>query len=298
MDQELVSIVIPTYKRADLLPRALNSVLAQTHQNLDIIIVDDNAEFPETREMVRRIVTETGDARISLIQNKKNLGGGPSRNAGIEASRGEYIAFLDDDDEYLPERIEKQLLCFKHSELPDLALVYVHTAAFQDHDNQIREYRNTCRGNCVYEGMKSCIAATSQWMCKKEALLKVGCFSDVPCKQDSNLIVKLLVHGYCIDYVPEILSRYYLDSMTSISRQGHNKRITGEEALRELCRQHYDLITESQQKEVEYTFACNLIHHYRALGMKEQYHEAKRILLRHPLRRKTLGLMKYMMLNR
>ena len=298
MNEQLISVVIPTYSRPKQLPRALQSVLNQTYRNLEIIVVDDNANNPEDREQVRRILTEIGDARVRLVQNERNLGGGLSRNAGIQQSHGEYIAFLDDDDEYLPERISRQLACFRQSELPNLALVYCHTIMMQSSAEPLEEYRYTFRGNCVFEGMRDCIAATSQWMCKKEALLAVGCFSDVPCKQDSNLIVKLLVNGYAVDYVPVILSRYYRDAGNGISLQGHRKRIVGEEALRELCRQHYDLITEPQRQEVEYSFASRLIVHYHALGLKQQYREERRKLLRHPFRRKTLGIMKHIILSR
>ena len=297
MNEPLVSVVIPTYRRTDTLERALNSVLSQTYRNLETIVVDDNAQFPEVREAVRRLVVQTGNQTVRLVENEQNLGGALTRNAGIAAARGEYIAFLDDDDEYLPQRVARQVECFQHSELPKLALVYCHTVMMQDSETPLEEYRNTTRGNCVFEGMRECIAATSQWMCAKAALLDVGCFSDVPCKQDSTVIVKLLVHGYSVDYVPEILSRYYRDAPQSISTQGHEKRVRGEEALRDLCRRHYSLLTKKQQKEVEYASARRLAPHYRALGMKQPYHEALRAILRFPMRRFTLRTLKQLWVN-
>ena len=297
MNEPLVSVVIPTYRRTDTLERALNSVLSQTYRNLETIVVDDNAQFPEVREAVRRLVVQTGNQTVRLVENEQNLGGALTRNAGIAAARGEYIAFLDDDDEYLPQRVARQVECFQRSELPKLALVYCHTVMMQDSETPLEEYRNTARGNCVFEGMRECIAATSQWMCAKAALLDVGCFSDVPCKQDSTVIVKLLVHGYSVDYVPEILSRYYRDAPQSISTQGHEKRVRGEEALRDLCRRHYSLLTKKQQKEVEYASARRLAPHYRALGMKQPYHEALRAILRFPMRRFTLRTLKQLWAN-
>ena len=298
MHEQLVSVVIPTYARPRVLPRALNSVLAQTHEALEIFVVDDNAGNPEAREEVRRVVEGAHDPRVRLILNERNLGGALSRNAGIARASGEYVSFLDDDDEYCPERIERQLSRFQASELPNLALVYCHTVTMISSTETAEEYRNTARGNCVFEGMRECIAATSQWLCRKDALLDVGCFSDVPCKQDSNLLVKLLVHGYSVDYVPGILSKYYRDTGDGISTLGHEKRIRGEEALRALCRKHYGLITRAQQGEVEYAFACRLIGHYHALGRKREYRAERNRILRHPLRRKTLGTLKQILLNR
>ena len=288
MNSRLVSVVIPTYSRPKLLQRAVNSVVKQTYQNLEILVVDDNAKDPDSRSMVANILDSFHDQRIRLILNQRNLGGALSRNVGIENSHGEFIAFLDDDDEYYPQKIEKQLNCFDHTSTSNLALVYCHTEELESEDKVIRTYCYRYRGNCVYDGMNLCIAATSQWLCRKEALLDVGCFSDVPCKQDSNLIVKLLVKGYSVDYVPQVLSKYYRDAPSGISKQGHEKRIKGEEALRALCRENYHLLTKEQQKEIEYSFACRLIEHYVALHMKEKCKEAGRLLLRHPMRKRTI----------
>ncbi len=297
MMEELVSVVIPTYSRPSLLPRALSSVIGQTHRNLEILVVDDNANDPDSRSAVEGIVEELQDGRIRLIRNGRNLGGALSRNAGIEQASGEYVAFLDDDDEYLPEKTARQLERFRTSELPKLALVYCHTVMMEAAGKPLEEYRYTFRGNCVFEGMRDCIAATSQWMCRKDALRAVGCFSDVPCKQDSNLIVKLLVSGYSVDFVPDVLSRYYRDAGGGISTQGPLRRIAGEEALRTLCRQHYGLLTEKQREEVEYAFALRLAGHYRAAGRRDEYRAERNRLLRHPLRRKTLGTLKQILLN-
>ena len=96
-----VSVIIPTYKRKSIL-RAVNSVLTQDYKNLEVIVVDDNANYPEYRKIVRDELAEhIAENKIVLIQNSKNLGGALARNEGILVSHGEYIAFFDDDDWYL-----------------------------------------------------------------------------------------------------------------------------------------------------------------------------------------------------
>lgn len=100
----LVSVVVPTHNRAPLLVRALRSALAQTHRNLEVIVVDD-ASNDETPHRVR----DFHDARIRYLRHEVNRGGGATRNTGVRAARGEYIAFLDDDDEWSPAKIERQL---------------------------------------------------------------------------------------------------------------------------------------------------------------------------------------------
>ena len=107
----LVSIVIPTYKRESLfLGRALQSVIDQTHRETEIFVVDDNPPDSDHRALVENLLEhEITDARITYIQNPRNLGGAMARNVGISAATGQYITFLDDDDKYLPFKIENQV---------------------------------------------------------------------------------------------------------------------------------------------------------------------------------------------
>ena len=92
-NNELISVVIPTYKRNDTLVRAIESVYNQTYSNIEIIVVDDNANFPEVRQRNREILSEY--KKVILVENSVNLGGGLSRNEGIKRSNGDYIAFLE-----------------------------------------------------------------------------------------------------------------------------------------------------------------------------------------------------------
>ncbi|GGE24865.1 glycosyltransferase family 2 protein [Streptococcus himalayensis] len=287
---DLVSVVITTYGRTDTLRRAIQSVLNQTHQNMEILVVDDNKET-DLKAKVRELVEGIKDARLKLIVNEVNVGGAVARNVGIANSKADYIAFLDDDDEYLPIKIEKQLELFKNSS-DKVGLIYGYCLSIDSQGHEVK-YTYDYTGKCVFEGMLDCIAATSQWMCRKEALDSVGCFSDVPCKQDSTVIVKLLAAGYEVDRVPEFLSIYHDEESQRISRQGHEKRIIGEEKLRDLCRSHYDLLSERERKEVEYRFACRLAPHYYATKDFVHFKSAlKNILTTHLFKRTSLSFYK------
>jgi glycosyltransferase involved in cell wall biosynthesis len=101
------SVVIPTYNRANLIGRAIRSVLSQTYSNFEIIIVDDGST-DNTEEVIQNF----GDARIKYVLHDINRGLNNSRNTGIKNSTGEYVAFLDSDDEWLPKKLEKQLEAF------------------------------------------------------------------------------------------------------------------------------------------------------------------------------------------
>ncbi|MGU3228555.1 glycosyltransferase family 2 protein [Vibrio cholerae] len=99
----LVSVVIPVYNRAHLISRTLNSVLNQTHKRLEVIIVDDCSN--DSSELVKEI-EKFSDLNIKYIRHEVNKHGGGSRNTGIDAASGEYIAFLDSDDVWMPEKIQ------------------------------------------------------------------------------------------------------------------------------------------------------------------------------------------------
>ena len=105
-----VSVIIPTYNRAHLVGRAIRSVLNQTYQDFEIIVVDDGST-DNTEEVVKSF----NDPRIRYIRHEKNRGGSAACNTGIRAARGEYIAFQDSDDEWLPEKLEKQMQVFENT---------------------------------------------------------------------------------------------------------------------------------------------------------------------------------------
>ncbi len=294
---ELVSVVITTYNRINELRRAIKSVIQQSYKNIEIIVVDDNVDNSISKQ-VKSIIEEFNDERIVLKRNEKNLGGALSRNVGIQAAKGNYIAFLDDDDEYLPTKVEKQLKLFKESNDNKLALVYCYCNAVLN-GKVIRKYNYDYVGNCLYNAMRICIAATSQWMCKKECLIDVGMFSDVPCKQDSTVIIKLLAKGYNVDRVPETLSLYHEENIPRISSKNPQKRIKGENLLLDLCRKNYDKIDEIQRKEVEYCFSCTLVYYYYEIGDYENYRKnINNIIKTHSLSMKTMKVHYYMLKKR
>jgi len=102
-----VTVIISTYNRANLLGRAIKSVLNQTFADFELIVVDD-ASTDNTEEVVRAFT----DPRIRFIRHEQNQGVSAVRNTGLKAALGDYVAFLDSDDEWLPQKLEKQLQVF------------------------------------------------------------------------------------------------------------------------------------------------------------------------------------------
>lgn len=110
IEDTLVSVIIPTYKRADMLPRAIDSVLNQTYKAIEVIIVDDNNPETEYRKRTESLMARyENNNRVIYIKHDRNKNGATARNTGIKASQGHYIAFLDDDDIFYPQKIQKQV---------------------------------------------------------------------------------------------------------------------------------------------------------------------------------------------
>lgn len=125
-----ISIVIATHNRAGFLTEAINSLLTQSYQNFEIIIVDD-ASQDGTPEVINNLCKM--DHRIRTIRSEENIGPGAARNLGIEQANGEYIAVMDDDDIAHPERLEIQSRVLENK--PGIGLVSSTVQFFDSHDN-------------------------------------------------------------------------------------------------------------------------------------------------------------------
>jgi glycosyltransferase involved in cell wall biosynthesis len=114
-----ISVIIPAYNAESFIAETLNSVLTQTHRDLEVIVIDDGST-DQTPKIIEKIARE--DARVCLVL-QQNAGVAAARNAGIRVAKGEWLAFLDADDIWHPEKLEKQLLCFQKSD-KTVGLVY------------------------------------------------------------------------------------------------------------------------------------------------------------------------------
>ena len=108
-DRPLVSVIIPTYKRSEKLSRSVKSVLNQTYSNIEVLVVSDNEQDDEYTRQAASLVESFHDSRVRLVTQDHHKNGAAARNAGIKASSGDYVAFLDDDDFWDKEKLEIQV---------------------------------------------------------------------------------------------------------------------------------------------------------------------------------------------
>ncbi|MEP1145023.1 MAG: glycosyltransferase family 2 protein [Henriciella sp.] len=171
LKEELISVIVPAYNAAPFISRTLESILRQTHQNIEVLVVDDGSK-DNTAEIV--LAYAKIDARVSLIQ-QQNGGVARARNTGIAKARAELIAPCDADDLWAPDKLEVQLAIYRSSG-PEIALVYSWSAVIDD-DDKVMNYDNhhsdqgwvfdrMCKGNLIGNG--------SAALMSKQAVLEAG----------------------------------------------------------------------------------------------------------------------------
>lgn len=236
-----VSVVMPTYRNDGYaLKRAIKSVINQTYNNWELIIIDDNKEKKYSR-MVKKIIYELKDKRIIYIKNEKNLGSARTRNKGIEYARGKYITFLDDDDEYLPKKIESQfnLMIEKNADysLTDLDL-------FNDNNQLVRKRRHTYikeNEELLKLHLKYHLTGTDTLMFKKEYLIRIGMFDEIDMGDEFYLMLKAIKTNGVFAYQPECYVKAYVHANGIGITAGANKKI-GENILYEAKKKYFSLL--------------------------------------------------------
>lgn len=185
----LVSVVIPTYGRPTTLAAAIMSVREQTYRNVEIIVVDDNAPNSESRLATRKLIQELPDSDIPVIyvELPHNMGGALARNEGVMASHGELLTFLDDDDIYLPRKIERQVAVISND-------IDICVCAFFANDNgrSANYIRTQPSGETLAEFLLDGSAFTPAIMVRRDLFLEAGGFLDTPRFQDHVLTLRLL----------------------------------------------------------------------------------------------------------
>lgn len=201
---KLVSVVIPCYKDSTTLARAIDSVIKQTYKNIEIVIINDCS--PETVE-IEHVLIEYSN--VNYCRNPVNIGLAATRNKGIEIAKGELIAFLDADDEYLPDKIKLQVEELDENTVVTCGLVNVYPNGFHvDRTGQLRVinnpnsliYRNTLNGAGL--------------LASKHLLLKHGGYdTTLRSCEDYDLWLRLLSAGVNVKDIGKPQYLYYFNPL-------------------------------------------------------------------------------------
>lgn len=202
-----VSVVIPAFKARETIARALESVAAQTFRDFEVIVIDDAS--PDGSGELARKWAEGRNLDFHLITQKKNGGAAKARNVGIEAARGEFVAFLDSDDEWLPPKLETQLKLF--DDAPDVVLVGCDAQWLRNGvpvsrvaDGPVKTGRDAWKAL-----LRSCYIATPCAVARTDALrAEKGFKEDMVVGEDQDLWFRLAYRGE-VAFAPEMLVRVH-----------------------------------------------------------------------------------------
>jgi glycosyltransferase involved in cell wall biosynthesis len=206
--QPLVSVIVPAHNAEGTLAEAVESALAQTYPDIEVIIVDDGSS-----DTTPRVAECLGKKPRVRAFRQDNAGPAAARNRGIAEARSEYVAFLDADDLWLPEKTAKQLELFRKA--PDLGLVYClrrgrildENRQWTDDEARNRRYERATyyRGNCFRQMVEHVCISLSSAMVPRAVLDAVGTFdTELVTAEDRHLYARI-AHDYPIDYVDEPL---------------------------------------------------------------------------------------------
>ena len=241
-----VSVIIPTYHRAECISRAVDSVLAQTLQDTEIIVVDDNGINTAPGEETAKIMAKYEDnPKVIYMRHEKNKNGAAARNTGIKRATGEYIAFLDDDDIYLPERLELMAKCL--DEKPeDYGACY--TAYIKHMPNgKVQTSSDSIEGDVYVRALMRSfsLGSGSNLFYRRSAVENIGLWNESFLRnQDFEYNLRILKR-YKVAYINKVLMEVFYDFRT-VS------------------------FTYEQSLERENLFRNNFMHHLEELSEKDR----------------------------
>ncbi len=210
-----VSVVIPTYNRADLLKEAVNSALAQDWPELEVTVVDDGST-----DRTPELLAGYGE-RVRVIR-QENAGESSARNAGIIAASHEFVALLDSDNRWLPGKLRRQMELFAEDPAPDLT--FTAYAAFGDipREDVVLEAWEGTQGDALEQLLVGCCINTSTVVATRSCLRGTGLFDEeLDCAQDHDLWLRIAAQDRRIAYLPEPLTEYRV----------HAEAVSGDAAL-------------------------------------------------------------------
>lgn len=234
----LVTAVITTHKRPpQLVERALKSILNQTYTDIEIFVVDDSPAEYELRADVKTMVEAYSDRNVTYIAHEKCMGACAARNTGLASANGEFIGYLDDDDEWLPTKIEEQLQKFTSA---DIALVYCGRTVVYDSSNKTVDCLPECELDNVYEELlkSNFIGSTSFPFLRTSALREIGGFDvEMQSAQDYDVWLRLC-KKYSVDFVNKSLVLYHFHEGEQITKRP-DKKVSG---LERIIEKNYEFI--------------------------------------------------------
>ena len=251
---ELVSGIITTHNRnADVVERALKSILSQTHTNIEVIVVDDSSPDFSDRDNVKSTVESYSEKNVRYIRHEECKGACAARNTGLADAKGNFVGFLDDDDEYTSDKIEKQIHFMIEN---DCDMTFSNTVMCKNRKPvEVRDFKDIpaydneslLRYHLLYH-----LTGTSTYMFKAEKLREIGGFDNALCGQEFILTLKAIEGGLKIRYmdVNDVLHTISAEGSISFSKN----KIQGEKNLYKIKSRYFPKLTKKEIRYVKFRY--------------------------------------------
>ena len=209
-----VSVIIPTHNRAEFLRSAVKSVLNQTFQDFEIVIIDD-----ASKDHTQEVIANFNDTRIKVIHNQVSKGAAGARNIGLINTSGEYIAFLDDDDEWLPEKLKIQT-CLLDNSPPEVGGIYTYSFIKEKVSGRVLSIWNYEIKDFSNEN----VVTTSSVLLRRECFGKCGLFDEnMPTGSDYDMWIRIS-EKFSFEIIKDALVNYYIHENRLSINYGKKRR--------------------------------------------------------------------------
>lgn len=263
-----VSVIIPTFGIPEYLNKAVESVINQSLQNIEIIVVDDNNPNTKARRETEKLITSISDNRLQYLKHPHNLNGAVARNTGLAQATGKYIAFLDSDDEYKTERLEK---CFNLLEMSSDFIAGVYTGCeFRRGGKVYRTFTEVKSGNHLLDTLACTFmfCTGSNIFVKKSVVDEINGFDGTFLRHQDYEFLARIFQSYSLEAIPEVLviknnenvNLPNVEKMVEIKKQYIKKfepiiKTLNEDDKKYIFHSQYLQIAEAAQKTKKYKLA-------------------------------------------
>jgi teichuronic acid biosynthesis glycosyltransferase TuaG len=215
LKEPLISIIIPCYNGEDFIQDSIGSVISQSHKNWELIVVDDGSK-DRSREVIKEYIN---DKRIKLIENERNMGISKTKNKGLLMAKGEYIAFLDQDDIWMREKLEWQLGLFENDDIGVACCGMIFTDENMKSKGIFNGFDDVDQQELIKNLYLTPINSSSLMMIKRECLSQVGSFSEDLKGWDDYEFLMRVATKFRIKYIrmPLVKKRIHSKSAQRIS---------------------------------------------------------------------------------
>lgn len=239
----MISIITPVYNRPELLKKAIQSALSQTHADFEYIVVDD-----ASTEDVKSVVEGFRDDRLKYIRNPVNKMMAATYNVGIRASRGEYVAFLESDDQWLPTKLEKQMAVMEKNK--NAGVVYCGRYLVDSTDKILRNVPPPHRGKIFEICLREPLLPPTVLMIRRQIGERIGWFdAQLPGWNDWDMLIRLS-KATEFDFCEESLVKYLIHpgQLSGNILEGWDKKLNLHNLLLTKHRLDYDLHPQIQSE--------------------------------------------------